>query len=322
MVAPAGVGDSASMTPNPISTVSARNVVPFGGDRRASRGPEPQPKAVSVLIAHGERLARAGLRFLIDGDDALAVAGEAATGEHAVALARRRLPDIVVIDLSLPGLDAVEATRQIVADPALSRVRVLVLTPADSSESILGPLRAGAGGLIVSDGEPAELLRAMRLLAAGEAPVSPSLMGTVIADVASRPQPPQSDGARLGELTEREREIVALVALGLNNREIAQQLVISPATSRTHVSRAMRKLDARDRAQLVVFAYQTGLATPGATALPTPAAPPRAAHPPAAPGRRDRFGVSVSPVRPAAMARGADRAVRIDRRRALMRVGA
>ena len=172
MVAPAGVGDSASMTPNPISTVSARNVVPFGGDRRASRGPEPQPKAVSVLIAHGERLARAGLRFLIDGDDALAVAGEAATGEHAVALARRRLPDIVVIDLSLPGLDAVEATRQIVADPALSR---------------------------------------------------------------------------------------------------------------THVSRAMRKLDARDRAQLVVFAYQTGLATPGATALPTPAAPPRAAHPPPRP---------------------------------------
>jgi DNA-binding NarL/FixJ family response regulator len=296
MVEGVAAGESAAMTPNATSSPflappssDPHTVVPIGRARRPA-------KPVAVLIAHGQRLARAGLRLLIDGDEALAVAGEAGTGEYAVALARRRLPDIVVMDLELPGLDALEATRQITADPALSRVRVLVLTPGESSESILAPLRAGAAGLVVSDGEPAELLRAMRRLAAGDVPISPALMGAVIADVASRPQPPRSDARGLAELTAREREVVALVATGMNNGEIAQCLVISPATARTHVSRAMRKLDARDRAQLVAFAYRTGLATAGAEALPGPGAPALAACPHAAP--RDRFARPAEGLRP------------------------
>ena len=288
------------MSPNLISPVPARNLLGIRGD--ASRCAEPRRGPVGVLIAHGERLARAGLRLLLDRDDGLAVVGEAATGEHAVGLARRRRPDVVVVDLGLPGLDALEVTRQIVADSGLPDVRVLALTRADSDESILGPLRAGAGGLIVSDGEPEELLAAIRGLAAGEAPISAGLIGTLVSDVASRPEPPRSDAAALRELTDREREVVALAALGLSNCEIAQYLVISPATSRTHVSRAMRKLDARDRAQLVVIAYQTGLSTPGAAPIGAPGALPPAGFP----GPRDRFAERMVPAAPArAEARGA-----------------
>jgi DNA-binding NarL/FixJ family response regulator len=291
------------------------NVVSISGDEARPRSLEQTPGPIGVLIAHGQRLARAGLRLLIDTDDSLAVVGEAATGEHAVGLARRRRPRIVVVDLGLPGLDALEATRQIVADPALSGVRVLVLTPADRDESILGPLRAGARGLIVSDGEPEELLFAIRRLAAGEAPISASLMHAVITDVASRPEPPRSDATKLSELTDREREVVALAALGLSNREIAQYLVISPATSRTHVSRAMRKLDARDRAQLVVIAYQTGLATPGATSPEAPAG----VRPIEFPGPRERFGERLPPT---ALVATGERAAPLSHGRTLAPVGA
>jgi DNA-binding NarL/FixJ family response regulator len=219
-------------------------------------------RPIRVVIAHGQSLARAGLRLLMDGEDDVAIAGEAASGEQVLALARQELPDVVVMDLTLPGVDALESTRRIVADPQLTRVRVLMLTSAETDESILGPLRAGAGGLLVGDSEPAELLRALRLLAAGQAPLSPGLIGALIADVASRPAPRRSSPEELAELTAREREVTALVATGLDNRQIAQQLVISPATAKTHVSRAMRKLHAPDRSQLVVLAYQTGLVVP------------------------------------------------------------
>ena len=263
------------MTPNVISPPRAArpaHVALVGGHDDEPRHPNRKHDPVQVVIAHEQRLARAGLRLLIEGEDGLAVAGEADTGEYAVALARRRRPDLVVISLELRGLDAVEATRQIVRDPALAHVRVLALTPADSQDSIVRPLRAGARGLVAGDSDPAELVRALRLMAAGETPISPGLMGAVLADVASRPEPPRPAVQALDELTAREREVVGLVAFGLNNQEIAQQLVISPATSRTHVSRAMRKLDARDRAQLVAFAYQLGFALPGGTPSGAPGA--------------------------------------------------
>jgi DNA-binding NarL/FixJ family response regulator len=277
-------------------------------------------RPAQVLIVHGQRLARAGLRVLIDADDGLAVAGEADTGEYALALVRRRLPDLVVIDLDLPGRGALETTRKIAGDPALAHVRVLVLTSAENDEAILGPIRAGAAGLLLSDSEPAELLRGLRLLAAGETPISPSLIRALIADVAARPAPPPSDAAALEVLTAREREVVALVAFGLNNHEIAQQLVISPATSRTHVSRAMHKLNVRDRAQLVAFAYQTGLAQPGANALPVPDAPHEHPRFVARRSPRQHSGAGVSAL--ASVQRLGEAAVRRTRPAAVVRLGA
>jgi DNA-binding NarL/FixJ family response regulator len=267
-------------------------------EARYRRTANRRARPVRILVAHGQRLARAGLRLLIERDDALTVAGDACTGEQVVALARRRLPDVVVMDLDLPGHDALEATRQIVRDPALTGVRILVLTSAESDESILAPVRAGAAGVLLRDSEPAELLDAMRLLASGEGALSPSLLSAVLADVASRPEPRWSSPEGLSELTAREREVVALVAFGLSNGDIAQHLVISPATARTHVSRAMRKLSARDRAQLVAFAYRTGLAT---AADPEPAVaptPPATRGPDAVTGRRNRFGAGPRVVMP------------------------
>jgi DNA-binding NarL/FixJ family response regulator len=237
----------------------------LNGRRRLSLAP-PEPietavgsRAVRVVIADGHALVRAGYRVLLDGQQAISVVGEASDGEQTVALAREVRPDVVLMDVNLPGLDSIDATRRLVADPA---VPVLLLTPSASDERHCAALRAGARGLLLKNTEPDELVRAVEVVARGEALLSPSLTRVLIAAVTSRPEARQPGDSLVGELTGREREVVALVALGLSNDEIAERLVVSPATARTHVSRAMVKLKARDRAQLVVFAYESGLARP------------------------------------------------------------
>jgi DNA-binding NarL/FixJ family response regulator len=230
---------------------------PAGRPGHDVRSPASRP--VRVLIADGEALVRAGFRALLENKGSVKVIGEAGTGEEAVAAADRLHPDVVLIDVSLPGLDSVEATRQILSQPGLV---VMLLTGSESDERIFDALRAGASGLLLKDTEPAELVRAVELLASGEALLSPLLTRRLIAEFASRPEPacPRSD--LLDELTAREREVVALVALGLSNDDIAERLVVSPATAKTHVSRAMVKLHAHDRAKLVVFGYEAGLVSP------------------------------------------------------------
>jgi DNA-binding NarL/FixJ family response regulator len=218
---------------------------------------------ISVLLADDQALVRAGFRVLIEGEDDLQVLGEASTGKAAVDAARAQRPDVVLMDIRMPVMDGIEATRQIAADPALAAVRVLILTTFESDEYVFEALRAGASGFLVKDTEPAELLHAVRVIAGGEALLSPSVTRRLISDYARRPQLSGERIAQLEELTAREREVMALVAHGLSNDEIARQLVVSPATAKTHVSRTMLKLGARDRAQLVVLAYQTGLVTPG-----------------------------------------------------------
>ena len=219
--------------------------------------------AVRVLVADGQALVRAGFRALLESGGQINVVGEASTGEEAVALARRLRPDVVLIDATLPGLDCVEATARMLEDPGIA---VMLLTATELDERIFATLRAGARGLLLKDTDPAELVRAIGLLARGDALLSPSLTRRLIAELASVPDPRLPSSELLDELTPREREVVALVALGLSNADIAEQLVISPATSKTHVSRAMLKLGAQHRAQLVAFAFNTGLAVPRAEA--------------------------------------------------------
>lgn len=215
--------------------------------------------AIRVLIADDQDLVRLGLRTLLESEDDLSVVGEAADGLRAVELARQLRPDVVLMDVRMPGIDGIEATRRIAADPALGGTRVVVLTTFEMDEYVFDALRHGASGFLIKDTKPAELLRAVRLVAGGEALLSPSVTRRVVGEFANRSQRATKPHPQLGALTEREREIVGLVGEGLSNDEIAQRLVVSPATARTHVSRAMVKLGARDRAQLVVFAYQSGL---------------------------------------------------------------
>jgi DNA-binding NarL/FixJ family response regulator len=215
--------------------------------------------AVRVLIADGQALVRAGFRSLLESGGRIIVVGEASTGEEAVAEARRLRPDVVLLDATLPGLNCVEATGRMLADPG---VAVMLLTATEQDERIFATLRAGARGQLLKDTEPAELVRAIDLLARGDALLSPSLTRRLIAELASVPDPQLPSSELLDELTPREREVVALVALGLTNPDIAERLVISPATSKTHVSRAMLKLGAHDRSQLVAFAFHAGLAVP------------------------------------------------------------
>ena len=224
-----------------------------GGHERNDDASRP---AVRVVLADGHALARAGFRALLEDEAHISVVGEASDGEGAIAVAREQRPDVVLVDLALPGLGAVETTRRL---PAEATCRVLLLTSSEDDERNIPALRAGASGLLLKDTEPAELVRAVDVVAGGDALLSPGLTRRVIAEFAARPEPriPADDSAR--GLTTREAEVVSLVALGLTNDEIAQRLVVSPATARTHVSRAMGKIHARDRAQLVVFAYQTGL---------------------------------------------------------------
>jgi DNA-binding NarL/FixJ family response regulator len=223
--------------------------------------------AVRVLLADGQGLVRAGFRLLLEATERISVVGEAASGEEAVAVAHRLRPDVALIDATLPGLDSVQATRQISSQ---SGVAVILLIPSQDDEHSLPALRAGATGLLLKDTEPAELVRAVETLARGGALLSPKVTRHLIAELAARPEPVSPCPELLDELTAREREVVALVGHGLGNAEIAERLVVTPATAKTHVSRAMVKLHAHDRAKLVVFAYETGLVRPRtATATPT-----------------------------------------------------
>jgi DNA-binding NarL/FixJ family response regulator len=213
---------------------------------------------ISVALADDQALVRMGLRVLIESESDLVLAGEADNGRDAVSLIRRTRPDVVLMDIRMPDLDGISALRQVTADPALSGVRVIMLTTFELDEYVFDALQAGAAGFLIKDSEPGDMLRAIRLVAAGESLLSPSVTRRVIESFTSRsalrrPHP------RLAELTEREREVLGLIGEGLSNEEIAARLVLSPATARTHVSRAMVKLGARDRAQLVVIAYQSGL---------------------------------------------------------------
>lgn len=215
---------------------------------------------IQVLIVDDQDLVRLGLRTLIDSEDGLSCVGEAADGIAAVDATRRLRPDVVLMDVRMPGVDGLEATRRIIADPVLVGCKVIVLTTFELDQYVFDALRYGASGFLLKDTKPADLLQAVRVVADGAALLSPSITRRVIAEFVTRSPRPLKPHPQLGLLTERERQIVSLVAEGLTNDEIAAKLVVSPATARTHVSRAMIKLGARDRAQLVVFAYQSGLA--------------------------------------------------------------
>jgi DNA-binding NarL/FixJ family response regulator len=217
---------------------------------------------IRVVLADDQDLVRIGLRVLIDTEDDLEVVGEAADGEEALRVIRASKPDVVLLDVRMPLRDGLWTLRQVAADPALTPVRVIVLTTFELDEYVFEALRLGASGFLIKDTKPAELLRAIRVVAAGESLLSPSVTRRVVDHFAQQPGWPSRTHPRLDSLTEREREIVGLVAAGLTNDEIAGRLVVSPATVRTHVGRAMMKLSARDRAQLVVFAYQSGLVAP------------------------------------------------------------
>jgi DNA-binding NarL/FixJ family response regulator len=218
---------------------------------------------IRVLLADDQALIRAGFRMLLDGVGDVQVVGEAADGQQAVELARRERADVVLMDIRMPGVDGLEATRRIAADDDLAGVKVIILTTFESDEYVYQAIRAGASGFLVKDSEPADLVQAVRVVAHGDALLSPSVTRRLITDIAKRPAGPPPTGRVLGQLTEREREVMALVAAGLSNDEIAGRLYLSPLTAKTHVSRIMTKLNARDRAQLVVMAYESGLVTPG-----------------------------------------------------------
>ncbi|MGH8876819.1 MAG: response regulator [Stackebrandtia sp.] len=217
---------------------------------------------IRVLLADDQALVRAGFRALLDSNDDFEVVGEASDGEEAFRHIKQLVPDVVLMDIRMPGLDGLAATAKITADESLTDVRIIILTTFDLDEYVFEALRSGASGFLVKDTEPAELLQAVKVVARGDALLSPGVTRRLVAEFAQRAKEPVS-AAKLEQLTEREREVVALAGTGLSNEEIGAKLFLSPATAKTHISRAMIKLRARDRAQLVVFAYESGLVRPG-----------------------------------------------------------
>jgi DNA-binding NarL/FixJ family response regulator len=218
---------------------------------------------IRVVLADDQALIRAGFRVLLSGIDDIEVVGEACDGAQAVEVARRARADVVLMDIRMPGVDGLEATRRIGQDDDLAGVRVLILTTYEADEYVYQALQNGASGFLVKDTEPAELVHAIRVVAAGDALLSPGVTRRLIADVVSRPRPARGRPQLLAALTAREREVLAQVAAGLSNDEIAAALYLSPLTVKTHVSRMMTKLGVRDRAQLVVLGYESGLVVPG-----------------------------------------------------------
>ena len=217
---------------------------------------------IKVVLADDQALVRAGFKALLDAEDGIDVVAEAADGSAAIDLARRHRPDVILMDIRMPGVDGLTATREIARDARLEDVRIVILTTFDLDEYVFEALRGGASGFLVKNTEPAELIQAVRAVASGDALLSPSVTRRLISEFALKSKMPEGS-AQLERLTDREREVMTLVAEGLSNDEIAERLVVSPATAKTHVSRAMIKLGARDRAQLVVIAYESGLVRPG-----------------------------------------------------------
>jgi DNA-binding NarL/FixJ family response regulator len=222
---------------------------------------------IRVVVADDQALVRSGFTMLLAGEADFDVVGEAGNGAEAVALAARERPDVVLMDIRMPVMDGLEATRTISADPSLATTRVLILTTFDLDEYVHEALRAGASGFLLKDTMPVDLLNAVRIVAGGDALIAPSITRRLIEEFARRPQPgvPNAATTSLNQVTEREREVLGLVARGLSNAEIAATLYVSHATVKTHVSRLLMKLDARDRAQLVMIAYESGVVSPGAS---------------------------------------------------------
>ena len=217
---------------------------------------------IRVLLVDDQMLVRAGLRALLDSEEGIEVVGEAGDGAEALREAKTLVPDVVLMDIRMPGTDGLAATRNISAEPRLGDVRIVILTTFDLDEYVFEALRSGASGFLVKDTDPVDLLRAVRIVAGGDALLAPRATRRLVEEYATKAKPPTRSSA-LDLLTDREREVMAQVAAGLSNDQIAERLHISPTTAKTHVSRAMIKLNARDRAQLVVLAYESGLVTPG-----------------------------------------------------------
>ncbi len=259
----AALGGTLDAGPRPGGGFAVHARLPVAQRLSRDRAPPRSRAVIRVLLADDQALVRAGFRFIAGSAPDIEVVGEAADGAAAVGLARSLRAEVVLMDIRMPGTDGLQATRQIAADPELSGVRVIILTTFETDEYVFEAIRAGASGFLVKDTEPEDLIGAIRIVARGDALLSPSVTRTLIASIAGRGPAQPVNASALSVLTDREREVLARVAAGMSNDEIAAALFMSPLTAKTHVNRAMAKLGARDRAQLVVIAYETGLVRPG-----------------------------------------------------------